>query len=99
MRLNNYKYTERWTWCDALFMAPPVWAKLASITGNDRFRNEMFAEYVATVNHLYDKEEKLFYREASQSHGETRVEHAEQKRRAERARRGLPDRKGTQLLR
>jgi len=63
MRLNHYKYTERWTWCDALFMAPPVWAKLASITGNDRFRNEMFAEYVATVNHLYDKEEKLFYRD------------------------------------
>lgn len=63
MRLNHYKYTERWTWCDALFMAPPVWATLASITGNDNFRNTMFAEYVATVNHLYDKQEKLFYRD------------------------------------
>ncbi|MDC8831962.1 glycoside hydrolase family 88/105 protein [Alteromonas gilva] len=63
MRLNHYKYTERWTWCDALFMAPPVWAKLANITNNDDFRDWMFAEYVATVNHLYDKQENLFYRD------------------------------------
>jgi rhamnogalacturonyl hydrolase YesR len=24
--------TDRWSWCDALFMAPPVWARLAKIT-------------------------------------------------------------------
>ena len=63
MRLNNYKYTERWTWCDALFMAPPLWAKLANITGNKQYRDYMFAEYVATTNHLYDTEEHLFYRD------------------------------------
>ena len=63
MRLNNYKYTDRWTWCDALFMAPPVWAKLANITGDNSYRDWMFAEYVATVNHLYDNDEKLFYRD------------------------------------
>ena len=63
MRLNHYKFTERWTWCDALFMAPPVWAKLANITGDASYRNWMFAEYVATANHLYDPEEHLFYRD------------------------------------
>lgn len=63
MRLNNYKYTDRWTWCDALFMAPPVWAKLANITSDASYRDWMFVEYVATVNHLYDEEEHLFYRD------------------------------------
>ncbi len=63
MRLNHYKFVERWTWCDALFMAPPVWAKLANITGDESYRNWMFAEYVATTNHLYDDEEHLFYRD------------------------------------
>ncbi|MGL1959439.1 MAG: glycoside hydrolase family 88 protein [Colwellia sp.] len=63
MRLNHYKFTERWTWCDALFMAPPIWAKLANITGDKTYRDWMFAEYVATVNHLYDEEENLFYRD------------------------------------
>ncbi|WP_323816287.1 glycoside hydrolase family 88 protein [Cellvibrio sp. NN19] len=63
MRLNNYEFTERWTWCDALFMAPPIWAKLANITGDTNYRNWMFAEYVATANHLYDPEEHLFYRD------------------------------------
>ena len=25
---------EKWTWCDALFMAPPVYARLYNITGD-----------------------------------------------------------------
>ena len=63
MRLNHYKFTQRWTWCDALFMAPPVWAKLANITGDGSYRDWMFAEYVATANHLYDPQAHLFYRD------------------------------------
>jgi len=54
-----------WWWCDALFMAPPTLAKLAAITGdssylelNDRFFKE-------TYDLLYDKEEKLYARDAS----------------------------------
>ena len=63
MRLNHYQYTERWTWCDALFMAPPVWAMLSQITGDDSFRNWMFDEYKATYDHLYDPESHLFFRD------------------------------------
>ena len=29
----DLKTLERWTWCDALFMAPPVYAKLYMLTG------------------------------------------------------------------
>ncbi|WOO40845.1 DUF2264 domain-containing protein [Rubellicoccus peritrichatus] len=63
MRLNRYKFTQRWTWCDALFMAPPVWAKLSNITGDPSFRDWMFEEYKATTDHLYDPEENLFFRD------------------------------------
>ena len=28
---------ERWTWCDALFMAPPVYTKLYVLTGDKKY--------------------------------------------------------------
>lgn len=55
--------TERWSWCDALFMAPPVYAKLSAITGDDKYLEFMDREYKATWNFLYDKDEHLFYRD------------------------------------
>lgn len=54
---------ERWSWCDALFMAPPVYAALYRITGEQIFLNYMDSEYKVCVDSLYDKEEKLFYRD------------------------------------
>lgn len=56
---------QRWSWCDALFMAPPVWAKLSAITGDPSYRDFMFAEYQATTDHLYDPEESLYFRDDS----------------------------------
>ena len=55
--------SQRWSWCDALFMSPPVWAKLASLTGVDRYRDFMIGEYRATIARLYDREHNLFYRD------------------------------------
>ena len=54
---------DRWSWCDALFMAPPVYAKLAAITGEQRYLEFMHKEFSATAGLLYDKEEHLFYRD------------------------------------
>jgi len=28
---------DRWSWCDALFMAPPVWAQMYQLTGDKKF--------------------------------------------------------------
>ena len=28
---------ERWSWCDALFMAPPAWLRLSAATGDPRY--------------------------------------------------------------
>ena len=54
---------EHWTWCDALFMAPPVYMKLYNITGDKKFIRFMDKEYKATYDFLFDKEENLFYRD------------------------------------
>ncbi len=60
---NDGQTTERWSWCDALFMAPPVYAKLSAITGDNKYLEFMDREYKVTWNFLYDAEEHLFYRD------------------------------------
>jgi rhamnogalacturonyl hydrolase YesR len=57
------EHLERWTWCDALFMSPPVWAKMSTITGDPKYLDWMVNEYKATTNHLWDPEAHLFYRD------------------------------------
>ena len=55
----------RWGWCDALFMAPPVWARLAKITGEQKYLDFMDQEYHASYDLLWDKEDHLFWRDSS----------------------------------
>ena len=54
---------DRWSWCDALFMAPPVFAKLYAVTGDKKYVKFMDKEFKDTYDFLYDKEEHLFYRD------------------------------------
>ncbi len=56
---------DRWGWCDALFMAPPVWARMAAITGESKYLDFMHDEYMATYNLLWDKDDHLFWRDSS----------------------------------
>jgi rhamnogalacturonyl hydrolase YesR len=56
---------DRWGWCDSLFMAPPVWARLAKITGDPKYLDFMDQEYHATYDLLWDKEDHLFWRDSS----------------------------------
>jgi unsaturated rhamnogalacturonyl hydrolase len=65
--VNTDKYwsTQRWSWCDALFMGPTVWAKMANVTGKKKYLDFMFREYKATNDYLYDKEEHLFFRDSN----------------------------------
>jgi unsaturated rhamnogalacturonyl hydrolase len=58
-------HQDRWNWCDALFMSPPVWAKLYNISGERRYLDFMVKEYKATTDFLFDKEEYLYYRDES----------------------------------
>jgi rhamnogalacturonyl hydrolase YesR len=54
-----------WWWCDALFMAPPVWAGLAHASGERKYLDFVNREWWRTSARLYDPEHHLFYRDAS----------------------------------
>lgn len=56
--------SKRWSWCDALFMAPPVYALLANITGDNSYREFMNCEFYASSRSLFDAAENLYYRDA-----------------------------------
>ncbi|AWW29379.1 glycoside hydrolase family 88 protein [Echinicola strongylocentroti] len=58
-------HQDRWNWCDALFMSPPVWAKLTKITGEEKYLDFMVSEFKATTDFLFDKKESLYYRDES----------------------------------
>ena len=54
-----------WWWCDALFMAPPTLAKLAAITGDKSYLELNDKYFRETYDRLYDKQERLYARDAS----------------------------------
>ena len=54
-----------WWWCDALYMAPPVLARLYGATGEPRYLDFMDHEWWITSQELYDPQQHLFYRDAS----------------------------------
>lgn len=61
----NISNKQSWTWCDALFMATPVYAHIAKIEGDARYLQFMDKEFKRTYHFLYDKENKLFFRDSS----------------------------------
>jgi rhamnogalacturonyl hydrolase YesR len=53
-----------WWWCDALFMAPPVWARMYVATGDRKYIGYLNEEWAKTSDLLYDKKEHLYARDA-----------------------------------
>ncbi len=53
-----------WWWCDALFMAPPVWSRMYSATGDRKYLAYLDEEWWKTSELLYDKQEHLYARDA-----------------------------------
>jgi unsaturated rhamnogalacturonyl hydrolase len=53
-----------WWWCDALFMAPPVLARMSTATGDLKYLDYMDKEWWETSASLYDPAEHLYFRDA-----------------------------------
>lgn len=53
-----------WAWCDALFMGPPTLTMLYHETGNLKYMNLVDKLWWKTSDYLYDKKERLFYRDS-----------------------------------
>lgn len=56
-------YRNRWGWCDALFMAPPVYAQLARSEGRTDYLDFCLSEYKVTCDSLFSPDDDLFYRD------------------------------------
>jgi unsaturated rhamnogalacturonyl hydrolase len=54
-----------WWWCDALFMAPPVWARMYAATGDHKYIDYLDQEWAKTSGLLYNKKEHLYSRDSS----------------------------------
>ena len=65
MNQPNGRSQEVWSWCDALFMAPPTWLRLSMATGDPRYLNFALTNWWRTTDYLYDRDEHLFFRDSS----------------------------------
>jgi unsaturated rhamnogalacturonyl hydrolase len=54
-----------WWWCDALFMAPPVWSGLAATTRDSQYLEYMHHQWQVTSDLLWDRQEHLYFRDNS----------------------------------
>jgi len=54
---------EWWSWCDALFMAPPAFVKMWEITGQREYLEYAIDHWLVTTDYLWDREENLIYRD------------------------------------
>ena len=54
-----------WWWCDALFMAPPVWARMYAATGDKKYLVYLDEEWAKTSDLLYDETDHLYARDKS----------------------------------
>ena len=52
-----------WWWCDALFMAPPVLARMSVLSGDAKYLKAMDTQWWRTFARLYDPDEGLYYRD------------------------------------
>jgi rhamnogalacturonyl hydrolase YesR len=56
---------DRWSWCDALFMAPPAWLRLYIATGEKRYLDLAVDHWWRTSDYLYDPKERLYFRDSN----------------------------------
>jgi unsaturated rhamnogalacturonyl hydrolase len=61
----RYPNMPLWWWCDALYMAPPVYADMGAITGDKKYFDFMDRQWDATTKLLYDPAKHLYFRDAT----------------------------------
>lgn len=57
-----------WWWCDALFMAPPVWSRMYAVTHDRKYLDYIDQHWWETSDLLYDKQRHLYYRDVTFLH-------------------------------
>lgn len=57
-----------WWWCDALFMAPPVWVRMHAATHDQKYLDYLDKHFWQTSDLLYDKQRHLYFRDITYLH-------------------------------
>ncbi len=57
-----------WWWCDALFMAPPVWVRMYAATHEQKYLDYLDQHFWQTSDLLYDKQRHLYFRDVTYLH-------------------------------
>ena len=64
LRFADHKHWQDWwSWCDALFMAPPAFAKLGTVLKEPKYHDYMSDSWWRTSEYLYSKPDSLYYRD------------------------------------
>ncbi|KQM71433.1 glycosyl hydrolase family 88 [Pedobacter sp. Leaf216] len=53
-----------WWWADGLYMVMPVMTKLYKVTGDQKYLDKLYGYFMYANSIMYDKKEKLYYRDA-----------------------------------
>ncbi len=59
----NPTYDEWWTWCDALFMAPPSFVQMWKVTGEEKYLDYVNEQWWKTSDYLYSNADSLYFRD------------------------------------
>lgn len=62
---HNFTSKQRWAWCDALYMAPQVFARYAVLWNDPSMLEFMDKEYHATTDYLLDTTYNFYYRDSN----------------------------------
>jgi len=57
-----------WWWCDALFMAPPVWSRMYQAAHDKKYLDYLDMHWWETSNLLYDPHWRLYFRDVTFIH-------------------------------
>lgn len=52
-----------WWWADALYMVMPVMTKMYKVTGDVKYLDKLYDNFLYADNLMYDKDEHLYYRD------------------------------------
>jgi unsaturated rhamnogalacturonyl hydrolase len=54
---------KEYTWCDLMFMGPPLWSRYAKVTGNKKYLDYQDKIYWEALGNFQDATYRLFYRD------------------------------------
>jgi unsaturated rhamnogalacturonyl hydrolase len=57
------KNSMKWSWCDALYMAPPTFARMAKATGEQKYYDFLHQWWWKVSAYYYEPEEYLYFRD------------------------------------